>query len=219
MQTIKNNRMKIKLILFLVSIAAISTLQAQSQFNQDRDPKKNSDLYFIPEINFGYGFLATNYPLPPFSYNKITKAIYDGYTPMSYTLSLSAGYHFTPQYAAGVGIAYERYMQPNANSLPLYIDLRGYLKDAKNTPFAFAKLGESFSWWKTFEPGDWVNLGVGYKFFVGKTCLTASIGYELKHIAHWETYSTNDQIPNPTPNRWAGLNRNAIILNIGMVVF
>jgi hypothetical protein len=208
--------MKIKLILFLVLFATISSLKAQTQFNQDRDPKKNSDLYVIPEVNFGYGFLATNYPFLP---NTDKKNTFDNYSPMSYTLSMSAGYNLTPQYAAGVGIAYERYMGPNANSLPLYIDLRGYLKDAKNTPFAFAKLGESFSWWKTFEPGEWVNLGVGYKFFIGKTCLTTSLGYELKHIAHWETYSTNDQIVNGAPNQWAGLNRNAIIFNIGMIVF
>jgi hypothetical protein len=208
--------MKIKLILFFVLLTTISSLKAQTQFDQDRDPKKNSDLYVIPEVNFGYGFLDTNYPFLP---NTEKKSTFDNYSPLSYTLSMSVGYNLTPQYAAGVGIAYERYMEPNANSLPLYIDLRGYLKDAKNTPFAFAKLGESFSWWKTLEPGEWVNLGVGYKFFIGKTCLTTSLGYELKHIAHWETYSTNDQIVGGTPNQWAGLNRNAIIFNIGMIVF
>ncbi|MBB3188380.1 hypothetical protein [Microbacter margulisiae] len=206
--------MKRKLIFLFIFIAAVSGLAAQSQFiSQDRDPKKNSDLYFIPEINYGYGFLATNYPL----YNLQEKAVYDSYSPMSYSVAMNIGYYFTPNYSAGVGVAYERYMQPNANSLPLYIDLRGYLKDAKNTPFAFVKLGDSFSWWRAFEAGEWMHIGVGYKFFMGKQCFTASLGYELKHVGHWKTYSTIDQI-NAIPNRWAGLNRNAITFNIGWVI-
>jgi len=212
--------MKRNISLLLFVFGVLFSLSAQNQFiSQDRDPNKNSNLYFIPEVNYGIGFLATNYPLPPFSYNKITRSIYDNYQPMSYSLAMNVGYFFTPNYAAGIGIAYERYMEPNANSLPIYLDLRGYFKDAKNTPFVFAKLGGSFSWWRAFEPGEWATVGIGYKFFLGKTCLTSSLGYEIKHVSHWEPYSTNDQIPDPVPNRWAALDRSAVTFNIGWVIF
>jgi hypothetical protein len=206
--------MKLK-ILFLLTLASFVTISLQAQtnsFNQDRDPNMNSDLYLIPEFRIGYSILNTNYPLlvdAPASSATISKSQFDNYVPFNYSASVSAGYHFTPQFAAGLGICLERYTQPNATTLPIFIDMRGYFEDAKNTPFAFAKLGYSFQWWKAFDPGVWATLGVGYKFFWGKQCMTASFGYEFKNTSDWLLL--------PDGASYSTLNRHSFTLGIGMI--
>ncbi|MBP1639404.1 MAG: hypothetical protein H6Q17_987 [Bacteroidetes bacterium] len=181
--------MKIKFLLFAVAILTLSSIHAQNR--QDRDPNKNEDLYLIPEIRIGYGFLDTNNPMIKATGTSI-KSTYDNYTPMSYSAFLNFGYHFTPLYSAGIGVGVMQYSDPKSTSLPTYVDLRGYLYDTKNTPFAFAKVGVCLQWWKAFTPGSWTTLGVGYKFFSGKQCFTASLGYEFKHITPWNDLTTEE---------------------------
>ena len=129
---------------------------------------------------------------------------------MSYSAFLNFGYHFTPQYAAGIGVGLMQYAEPKSTSLPTYIDLRAYMYDAKNTPFAFAKIGTCLQWWKTFTPGSWATLGVGYKFFYGKQCFTASLGYDFKHIEYWQEM---------LDLQYAALNRHSITFTLGMLLY
>ena len=204
--------MKLRILLLLTLITSVSLLQAQNR--QDRDPNLNNDLYLIPEIRIGYSFLDTNNPLVVSgATSNPYKTQYGNYTPLNYSALISAGYHFTPQYAAGIGVGIVRYTQPGATSLPLFIDLRGYFKDAKETPFAFAKLGTCFQWWKTFEPGTFATLGLGYKFFWGKQCMTASLGYEFKHNSNWTDLKA------PENTSVYSLNRHSFCLSIGMILF
>jgi len=204
--------MKIRFLILALSLLTLSSIQAQTR--QDRDPNKNEDLYFIPEIRIGYGFLDTNNPLVQSdALPSPQKSTFKNYTPMSYSAFLNFGYHFTPQYAAGIGIGLMQYNGPGSTSLPTYVDLRGYLKDAKNTPFAFAKIGVCLQWWKTFTPGSWTTLGVGYKFFSGKQCFTTSIGYEFKHITPW-----NGLISESYQNGQFSLNRHSITFTVGMIL-
>jgi hypothetical protein len=207
--------MKVKVLFCLMAVSAVISLSAQNQYRQERDPRMNSDLYIIPEIRVGYSFLNTNFQLSPGS-SPITKAAFDNYSPMAFGATVSMGYHFTPLYAAGVGIGLERYSQPNATSLPMFLDFRGYLKDAKNTPFAFAKLGGSFQWWKVFQPGHWATLGVGYKFFSGKNCYTLSFGYEYKHTENWMVNTTPSSLQR---GDWTALDRHSIVLTLGMILY
>ena len=202
--------MKIRFLILALSILTLSSAQAQTR--QNRDPNKNEDLYFIPEIRIGYGFLDTNNPMVKAAGTPI-KATYDNYTPMSYSAFLNFGYHFTPLYSAGIGVGLMQYSGPKSTSLPTYLDFRGYLSDAKNTPFAFAKIGVCLQWWKTFTPGSWTTLGVGYKFFSGKQCFTAALGYEFKHITPW-----NDLTTEMGHIGEYSLNRHSLTFTLGMVL-
>lgn len=203
--------MKSRILLLAVFILSIVSVQAQTQNRQDRDPNKNEDLYFIPEIRIGYGFLDTNNPTVLIA--GANKTTYDNYTPMSYSAFLNFGYHFTPLYSAGIGVGLMQYGGPKSTSLPTYLDFRGYLHDAKNTPFAFAKVGVCLQWWKTFTPGSWTTLGVGYKFFSGKQCFTTSVGYEFKHITPW-----NDLVTETSQSGQFSLNRHSITFTLGMIL-
>lgn len=202
--------MKISILSLLFVLLSLTSISAQQR--QAQDPNKNEELYFIPEIRIGYGFLDTNNPMVKAT-GTAFKSTYDGYTPMSYSAFLNAGYHFTPKFAAGVGVGLMQYADPKSTSLPTYLDFRGYLSEDKNTPFAFAKIGTCLQWWKTFTPGSWTTFGVGYKFFSGKQCFTASLGYEFKHITSWNDLAEADHIGSYS------LNRHSITFTLGMIIY
>jgi len=202
----------LKFIGFSVCLFFAASLAAQDQYRQERDPNKNSELYLIPEIRVGYSFLNTNYKTSVASL-PINSDTYNSYTPLLYSATVSFGYHVSPFLAGGLGLGIEQYSQPDGTALPTFIDLRGYLKDAKNTPFANVKLGTCFKF-GVFQAGYWANLGVGYKFFAGKTCLTAALGYEFKNTGRWVFDTTIGR-----PRTWYALNRHSIVLSIGVVLF
>jgi hypothetical protein len=203
--------MKIRFLILALSILTLSSAQAQTR--QNRDPNKNEDLYFIPEIRIGYGLSGHQQSNGESCRNANQGHLRRISTPMSYSAFLNFGYHFTPLYSAGIGVGLMQYSGPKSTSLPTYLDFRGYLSDAKNTPFAFAKIGVCLQWWKTFTPGSWTTLGVGYKFFSGKQCFTAALGYEFKHITPW-----NDLTTEIGHIGEYSLNRHSLTFTLGMVL-
>jgi hypothetical protein len=64
------------------------------------------------------------------------------------------------------------------NIAPLFLDVRGYLKDDAKTPFAFINLGKSIALTNLHENGLFINLGFGYQ----KNKLVGSIGYNLQRV-------------------------------------
>jgi hypothetical protein len=202
--------MKSCFLSLIFSLLAISSVY--SQVHQERDPKKNEDLYLIPEIRIGYGFLDTDNQMAEKASSTWQYNTYHNYVPLSYSAFLNFGYHITPRIGAGIGTGIMQYSGPKSTSLPTYIDLRGFMYDEKETPFVFAKIGTCLQWWKTFTPGSWATLGVGYKFFLGKQCYTAALGYEFKHISSWEAL-------NPDGVKTYALNRHSITVTFGMYLY
>ncbi len=128
------------------------------------------------------------------------------------------GYFINAHFSAGIGLGADRYEKPGANTFPLFIDLRGYLKDSKNTPFLFFDAGNSLKFSEAQEKGFLLDTGLGYKFFVSKRfCLLGSVGYNYKHFPEWWWYTT-DTSPNPNPEsyKWAYLNRHSLSFNLGI---
>jgi len=128
------------------------------------------------------------------------------------------GYFINAHFSIGIGFGADRYEKPGANTFPLVIDLRGYLKDCKNTPFIFFDAGNSLKFSEAQEKGFLLDAGLGYKFFVLKRlCLIGSIGYNYKHFPKWYWYS-DDPSPNPDPEsyKWAFLNRHSLAFSLGI---
>lgn len=97
------------------------------------------------------------------------------------SLRFNLGYFFNPLIYCGLSIGADRYEVAAANTFPLTVNARYYLKDARNTFYTFVEGGPIISFSSASDKGYTSALGIGYKFFISsKTCLTTSIGYNFE---------------------------------------
>ncbi|MFV1885045.1 MAG: hypothetical protein ACMZ7B_11195 [Balneola sp.] len=106
---------------------------------------------------------------------------------------MSHGYQFNPHFSAGLGIAYVNYEDP-ISSIPLFVDLRYNLLKANSTPFAFTKLGYSFSYDHQSDDqpditdhkgGVMLNVGVGLLFETRSGYgLYFNLGYNFEKMSY-----------------------------------
>jgi hypothetical protein len=177
----------------------------------NEDDKKNKKFFSIVELGIYKGLdLSTDYP-----------SGISGSDAYAKRLRLVTGYFLNPHLSAGIGFGADRYECPGANTLPLFLDLRGYLQDAKNTPFVFFDFGKTIVFSsQAQEGGNLFDGGVGYKFFVWrKTCLITKIGYNYFNNKEWTWQSTDMTSLNPAAEtyRWFYLKRESITFSIGLM--
>lgn len=178
---------------------------------ENKDEKKNEMFFSTTEFGIYKGLdLTTDYPNGISGDNAYTKS-----------LRLVLGYFINPKISAGIGFGADRYESPGANTFPLFLDLRGYLKDAKNTPFVFFDIGKTIVFSSLAqEGGNMFDGGVGYKFFIGeKTCLIGKVGYNYFKNKEWTWQSTDMTSLTPASEtyRWFYLKRQSITFSIGLM--
>lgn len=95
------------------------------------------------------------------------------------SLRLTLGYFINPHVYGGLGFGADRYELISGNTFPLTFQARYYLKDAKNTIYAFGEAGPQLALSpQNSDKGFMSSIGVGYKFFAfSRTCFVATIGY------------------------------------------
>ncbi len=199
--------LKIKLIilfLFTISLAHSSNIGKN-------DEKKNKNIFATTELGVYKGLnLSTDYPIGLSNDNSYTKS-----------LRLVLGYYISPYLSAGFGFGADRYEFPGANTFPLFLDLRGYLKDSGNTAFVFFDVGKTIVFSsQAQEGGNIFDSGVGYKFFIGKkTCLIGKVGYNYFKNKEWIWQSTEITSLNPASEtyRWFYLKRQSITFTVGLM--
>lgn len=166
-------------ILFLLILTVPLVLKAQT--------KKNNGYFNITE--FGYHYIANGNikaKLPSGNFNITMKG-------EAYSLRTINGFFLNPHFSLGLGAGIEG--KSNYYDLfPIFLDFRGYLKDARNTPYAYVDAGYAPEF-GVFEKAWVANLGVGYKFFIGKrTCLVA--GAEINYARKDRILEVNFQKEN-----------------------
>tara|TARA_R110002095_G_scaffold206391_2_gene190473 strand:+ start:1744 stop:2286 length:543 start_codon:yes stop_codon:yes gene_type:complete len=113
-----------------------------------------------------------------------------------YSLKTIFGYFLSPHWSLGAGIGLDGYHNPNFNTAPLFIDIRGYFVDGKNTSFAFLDLGTLLKLSNEFEKGYMLETGVGYKFFASENiAMVFSINASFKGLSLTnQNYTESDRI-------------------------
>lgn len=206
------NRKKINLVL-LFFILYLS-FPAYSSNIKKQDENKNKNIFSIIEFGMYKGLnLSTDNPRGISPYDDYENA----YTK---SLRLIFGYFINSNLAAGIGFGADRYENPGANTFPLFFDIRGYLKDAKNTPFVFLDVGRTVVFSEAQESGNLFDGGFGYKFFIGeKTCLISKVGYNYFKNKEWRWQSTDTTSLNPDIDtyRWFYLKRHSLTFSIGIM--
>ena len=108
----------------------------------------------------------------------------------AYGLSLRTinGVFVNNHLSLGVGLGIDNYSLVKTNfnfdnTFLLFADVRYYLKNVKNTFFAYTDFGSSLAVNNYFEQGLMFGAGAGYKFMIAKrTALNASLGYNEQYV-------------------------------------
>lgn len=118
----------------------------------------------------------------------------------AYSLQTINGYFFNPYLSAGIGVGLDGYHDPNINTFPLFAEVRAYLKDGSNSPFAYMDYGGLIKISDNFKKGNMFNIGAGYKIFVSdRIALMPEISYSVKNISLTdEKVKTSDDTVNIT---------------------
>jgi hypothetical protein len=124
------------------------------------------------------------------------------------SLRIGAGWFIGPHFSIGLGFGADRYERPGANTFPLYIDLRGFLKNKANTPFAFFDAGKAVAFSAAQEKGKLLDTGLGYQLQISpKSMLNFKIGYS--YFKSKEFYRNE--------SKWNYLKRNSLRFSLGFV--
>lgn len=179
--------------------------------SENKDDKKNRNLFLTTELGFYKGTgLSTDFPHITFVENGYAKS-----------LRFVAGYFINPHFSAGVGFGADRFENPGANTFPVFLDIRGYFKNARNTPFVFLDAGKTVVFnSQAQEDGILLDGGAGYKFFIGKkTCLIAKAGYNYFNNKEflWMSTDTDSMEPDADSYRWFCLQRQSVTFSIGLL--
>ena len=112
-----------------------------------------------------------------------------------YSLQTISGYFLNPHLSVGIGIGLDGYHKPDFNTMPLFLDIRGYFVDNRNSAFAFLDIGTLLDAGPLYRKGTMAEIGIGYKFFASSNiAMIASINGSFKGLSLTnEGYKTSDR--------------------------
>lgn len=168
---------------FMLSILLAATVVCRAQTNVNKNGDKNTGLFGIIQGSYIKNFNAyeeTNVQNTDVNTNLNTKLS------NAYSLNLVVGYYVIPKrLSAGLGFGLDGYNNPNANTAPLYGDVRFYFTSERNIPYVYANYGGLLQLGQGFHKGQVARIGAGYKFFVSKKlCMTADVSFVAKSISY-----------------------------------
>lgn len=183
--------MKQRLMTFLFILFSVSAM------SQENEPIKKK-FFTTVEIAYGKGLnLYSNAPINTEGFH----------TPFTKSLRVISGWNFSPHFSTGLGIGADRFENPGANTFPVFIDLRGYLKNQAKTTFAYLNLGKAVTFSEAQEKGNIVDVGFGYRgVLTGKSKLIFKVGYYYFKTTNWILYESKNYY----------LKRNSLKLAIGV---
>jgi|SRR5690606_8133261 len=175
------------------------TFNLYAQEEKQKDIFKNKGYFNITKFthyrvsNANLDFVDTD--------NSITRTDVKGNSPNGNSLQTINGYFINPKISLGIGLGIERFNSPDANTFPIFLDVRYYLEDDYNSFYAFADAGFLSKLDNSFRKGGMLGGGIGYKFFINSNktiALVFDVGYyhRLIKIPFDNNPNTSDLILN-----------------------
>lgn len=105
---------------------------------------------------------------------------------IAYGIVMEAGYFvWKGRLAVGLGFGIENNYEYRANYLPLYIDIKFFLLESRNTPFLYGNLGKLIPTRRNKMDGELFSIGAGQKvFFTNKLAAIFSLGYSIRNATY-----------------------------------
>lgn len=171
-------------IIYLISAFIFISFSAYSQEKKKIDEYRNKGFFNITKFSYinvneakletyspKEGVVVTELPL-----NKST----------AYSLQTINGYFLSPYFSVGLGVGLDGYKNPNFNTLPIFLDLRGYLNDGESSLYAFIDYGVLAKVENGKNNGTIANIGIGYKIPLNRKrfMIVTDISYSYKTISN-----------------------------------
>ena len=180
--------MKVFTLLFLL------LLLSEPAFSQKSDPFRNKRFFNITKFSY---IDLQNAKLETWNSSTGTTA-----TDLSvdharvYSLQTIAGYFLNPYLSVGAGIGLDGYHEPTFNTMPFFIDVRGYFVNNKSSVFAFLDYGALIKAGPLYRKGLMLEVGIGYKFFASShIAMVGSISGNFKGLSLTDAgFRTSDRI-------------------------
>lgn len=114
----------------------------------------------------------------------VTSDSYRDFTKTGTWIKLNMGYNLSQRLSCGVSFGVNTYRDANLlATLPLEAEIKGFLFEKANTPFAIAKAGYSFERPDDGSYGAVWSLGIGYRIKIGRNVrLMPIVGYNHQEI-------------------------------------
>lgn len=183
--SMESNRM-----LKIVPILLICTVQMV--FAQPNTENKNNGLFNI--TSFRVGWLTSG----EFSRLGAPANQLDVSEARMNSLQTITGIYLNPNYSVGVGFGLDGYSNPTHNTMPVFLDLRAYLYDEKNTAFFLLNIGGTIGIEDLFRRGTMGEIGFGYKYYTPRNLkLIGSINFHAKGLSlTGERYTSAERAAN-----------------------
>jgi len=181
----KNSITSTLLILFTIC------LFAQEDSQKDFDQYRNKGYFNITKLGY---ISVSNASIETFAIGEgvvLTELPSDNANAFSFhTIN---GYFFNPYLSVGLGVGLDGYHNPNYNTLPIYLDVRGYLTDGLGSPYAYLNYGTLVKIKNGPKNGNMFNIGLGYKIPLNdnRFVIVSDVGYSYKAVSN-DGKSIND---------------------------
>jgi hypothetical protein len=157
------------------------TFSQENSKKEIKDESRNEGYFNITKLSF----IKVNFAELEIFTSQSGNVVTDLTKSEAYSLQTINGIFLNPFWSIGIGVGLDGYNNPNINTLPIFIDVRSYFTEDKDSPYLYvdggilAKLGSV-----DLNKGSILNLGAGYKFFVSKRlALVTDVSYNLKSIS------------------------------------
>lgn len=184
---------------FFLFIILFSSVNSFCQDDNKKDLFKNKGYFNITKFTY-YTINNANLEFVDVD-NSITRNDVKGDNPNGNSIQTINGYFISPKFSLGLGIGLERFNNPNANTLPIFLDARYYLENDYNSLYGYTNVGFLSKFDSSFNKGGMLGAGIGYKFFINSSktiALMSDIGYyhRLVKISFDNNPNTSDLIMN-----------------------
>jgi len=154
----------------------------QLLYAQPNSENKNKGIFNITSFRAGWltsGDLSLTSPDNVASNNRLEVS-----ESSLYSLQTITGFYLNPNYSVGLGFGLDRYSNPTYNTMPVFLDIRAYLYDEKNTSFFLLNLGTTISVEDLFRRGTLSEIGYGYKYTTPRNLrLIGSVNFHVKGLS------------------------------------
>jgi len=168
--------------------------------------RAQSKLHFDVDYHYNLGFVEN------FMGTKLTRG---DYGLSGHSIRFAPRYDFAERWSAGIGVGWDRYNDPDYNTLPIFATVRYYALQQVPNAYAFADLGYAI------KTGDYVkgftgSLGVGYTYQIAKHFgLNFQIAYNLKQFADVPLVIINEN-PYEVTTTEKNCTRHSLSLGVGI---
>jgi hypothetical protein len=105
----------------------------------------------------------------------------------AYAVSLNniTGYFITNHLSLGIGFGLDGVHNPNGNTLPVFLDLRGYIGKDEGSLYSYFNVGPHIDPGirnANFDTGVTVNFGVGYQLAIAEQLFQIDLAYNFKNL-------------------------------------